>query len=62
MSNPNSQGDPRVLFVMNVVLSSAFAAMALWAGSFAGIVEFTIDRFVFMTLLIVLLTHVVTSR
>ncbi|USZ66842.1 hypothetical protein NGM10_08865 [Halorussus salilacus] len=36
----NSKGDPRVLFVMNLVLSTVFAAAVVWGLAFIGAVEF----------------------
>lgn len=36
-----SQGDPRVLFVINLVLSAALAGSVLWGLDFIGAAEFT---------------------
>lgn len=55
-----SNGDPRVLLVLNLVLSAAFVYVVLWGLDVLGAVEFTILRFVAGTLLLALITHVVT--
>lgn len=36
-----SQGDPRVLFVMNAVLSAAFSAVVVFGLSFVGLLTFS---------------------
>lgn len=55
-----SDGDPRVLLVLNLVLSALFAYVILWGLDFIGAVEWSIPRLVVGTLALVLLTHVVT--
>ncbi|WP_435348218.1 hypothetical protein [Haloarchaeobius sp. HRN-SO-5] len=55
-----SQGDPRVLFVMNLVLSAVFAALILWGSEFVGVTEFTLGRFVVFTALLMVITHLAT--
>jgi len=37
-----SQGDPRVLIAMNVVLSTAFSALVVWGLSIIGAAEFSL--------------------
>ncbi|MFB6169478.1 MAG: hypothetical protein ABEJ43_11635 [Haloferacaceae archaeon] len=59
---PDSPGDPRVLFVMNVVLSAAFAASVVWGLSFVGLVPFTVQGVVGLALVLSLLTYVVVVR
>lgn len=60
MAGTNQSGDPRVLVAMNVVLSSLFVALLLYASEVAGITEFTLERFAFLAALLILLTHLVT--
>jgi hypothetical protein len=36
-----TDGDPRVLFVMNVVLSVAFAALVVWGLAFIDVLVFS---------------------
>ena len=55
-----SDGDPRVLLALNLVLSTLFAYVILWGLDFIGAVEWSIPRFVVGALALVLLTHVVT--
>ena len=55
-----SQGDPRVLFVMNLVLSTVFAAAVLWGLEFIGAAEFTLTNLAIGVLGLVVLTHLVT--
>lgn len=55
----NSQGDPRVLFAMNLVLSSAFAALVVWGLSFIGVLEFGWQPVAALAALLVIVTHVV---
>ncbi|WP_181861659.1 hypothetical protein [Haloplanus salinus] len=55
-----SQGDPRVLFVMNLVLSSAFAAGIVRGLDFVGLVGFTVWNVASLALLLMAVTYVVT--
>jgi len=55
----NSKGDPRVLFVMNLVLSAAFATMVVWGLSFLGVVEFGWETVALATGLLVIVTYMV---
>lgn len=56
----SSRGDPRVLFVMNAVLSVAFAAMVVWGGALVGVVEFDATTVAVAVIVVFVLTHVVT--
>ncbi len=56
----SSKGDPRVLFVLNVVLSAAFASIVLSLLEFADLVSFTWLRFAVLTILLMVVTYVVT--
>lgn len=54
-----SQGDPRVLFVMNLVLSLAFASVVLYGLDFVGIVAFTWQTLAGLTAALMILTFLV---
>ena len=58
----DSPGDPRVLFVMNVVLSTAFAAVVVYGASLAGLGPFTLRRVGGLALVLILLTYLVVVR
>ena len=55
-----SQGDPRVLFVMNLVLSSIFAVGIVWGLSVIGLAGFTIWNVASLALLLMAVTYLVT--
>jgi len=55
-----SQGDPRVLFVMNLLFSSAFAAGVVWGLSFIGLAGFTVWNVASLALLLMAVTYLVT--
>lgn len=55
-----SRGDPRVLFVMNIVLSATFCYIVLQGLVFVGAVEFSWMWFVGGTAVLVILTHFIT--
>ncbi|MEF8818967.1 MAG: hypothetical protein V5A31_03210 [Haloferacaceae archaeon] len=59
---PDSPGDPRVLFVMNVAFSTAFAALVVWGLSFVSLVPFTLQGVAGLALVLSLLTHLVVVR
>lgn len=54
------EGDPRVHFVINLVLSAMFAAVVLWGSALVGITEFTTGRFVVFTVLLMIITYLAT--
>jgi hypothetical protein len=56
-----SQGDPRVLIVMNLVLSSVFAVVVLWGFDFLGLVPFTPLNAATLAVLLVGVTYLVTK-
>lgn len=58
----SSSGHPAVLFVLNLALSTAFAALLLWLSAFAGLTTFSWGRVVAFALVLVVLTYVVTSE
>ncbi|MDQ2056276.1 MULTISPECIES: hypothetical protein [Halobellus] len=55
-----SQGDPRVLFVMNLVLSSLFATVVVWGLDLVGIAAFTPVNVGSLALVIMAVTYVMT--
>ncbi len=57
-----SQGDPRVLFVLNVVLSLLFSYLVVWGLDFIGAVEFTLLNLVLATGVLVVATHFTVMR
>ena len=57
-----TRGDPRVLIAMNVVLSTAFAATVVWGLSYLGAAEFTLINVATGAVLLVAISHVVSTR
>ncbi|MFC6827177.1 hypothetical protein [Halopelagius fulvigenes] len=57
---PASQGDPRVLFAMNLVLSTAFASVVVWGLSYIDVVPFTVVNVASFALVLMAVTYVVT--
>jgi len=55
-----SQGDPRVLFVMNLVLSTLFAYGVIWGLELIGLVSTTVWNVASLALLLMVVTYVVT--
>lgn len=58
----SSEGDPRVLFVLNVILSTGFAYLILIAADLVGMTTFTLERLAAIALVLIALTYVVTNR
>jgi hypothetical protein len=57
-----SQGDPRVLFVMNLVLSALFSTVVVWGFAFIDVLEFSWRTVGVATLALMLVTWVVVMR
>lgn len=57
-----SDGDPRVLFAMNLALSTAFAAVVVWGLSYLDLAAFTLRTVAGAALAVFLLTYVVVLR
>ena len=57
-----TQGDPRVLVAMNVVLSTVFAATVVWGLSYLGAAEFTLVNVATGAVLLVAVSYVVSTR
>lgn len=55
----NSKGDPRVLFVMNLVLSTAFAAVVVWGLDFVGVFPFSVGRVAVAAAVLMVITYLV---
>ena len=56
-----TQGDPRVLIAMNVVLSTVFAATVIWGLSYLGAAEFTLVNVATGAVLLVAISYVVST-
>jgi len=56
----SSEGNPVVLLVLNLLLSAVFAYTVLWLSDLAGITEFTLERVLAFTLILMILTFVIT--
>ena len=59
-TDATSRGDPRVLFVMNLVLSSVFAAVVVWGLDFLGMFELTFVNVASLALVVMAVTYLVT--
>lgn len=57
-----SQGDPRVLFVLNLVLSAAFSTVVVWGLAFVGVGSFTPTNVALATVALMLLTWLLVLR
>lgn len=57
-----SEGDPRVLFVMTLVLSFAFSSAVLTGLNFIGVVAFEWTTVGLATLALMLLSYLVVLR
>lgn len=57
-----SQGDPRVLFALNLVLSAVFSAAVVFGLSFVGLVEFGWTNVALATATLMVLTWLVVLR
>ena len=57
-----SQGDPRVLIVMNIVLSAGFSATIVWGLDLLGAADLTLINVATGAILLFALTYVVTLQ
>jgi len=62
MSSPRSDGDPRVLFVLNLVLSFVFSYAVVWGLAFIGIGTFSWQNVGVATVALMLLTWLAVLR
>ena len=56
----SSRGDPRVLVVLNAILSLLFAVMIVWGGSLIGALEYGLTTVAAVAAVLFVLTHVMT--
>lgn len=56
----DSQGDPRVLFAMNAILSILFGWTIVWGLSFVGFIEFGAINVATAAILLFTVTYAVT--
>lgn len=57
-----SQGDPRVVIGMNIVLSTGFAATIVWGLDLLGAVELTLINVATGAILLFALTYLITVQ
>lgn len=57
----SSRGDPRVLFVLNVLLSASFGATIVWGLSLLGAAELSAINVATATIVLFALTYLVTK-
>ncbi|MFC7069947.1 hypothetical protein [Halobaculum lipolyticum] len=57
-----SDGDPRVLLAMNLVLSTAFASVVVWGLSYLDLASFTVETVAGMALVVFLVTYLAVLR
>ncbi|WP_411964864.1 hypothetical protein [Haloferax sp. YSMS24] len=55
------EGDPRVVFAMNVVLSSIFATIVVLGLSYVDLMAFTFVNVASMAMILIAITYVVTK-
>lgn len=58
----SSKGDPRLIFLLNAVLSTWFAYTALWGLDKLGVASLTLVNVATFAILIFALTYVVVLR
>lgn len=56
-----SKGDPRVLFAMNLVLSSVFAGAVIWGLDFIDLLAFSWRAVALLAGALMVLTYLVTG-
>ncbi|MFK8214910.1 hypothetical protein [Haloferax volcanii] len=56
-----SEGDPRVLFVMNLVLSTVFAAVVVYGLSYLDLAAFSVVNVASAALVLTAVTYLVTN-
>jgi len=57
-----SSGDPRVLFVMNAVLSTLFALVVTWGLAFVGAFDFTLVNVATLAAILFAATYLFVGR
>lgn len=61
-TGPRSQGDPRVLFVMNLVLSFVFSYVVVWGLDFIDSMTFSWQSVGVGTVALMLVTYLLVLR
>lgn len=56
-----SEGDPRVLLAMNVVLSTTFAVMVTWGLDLLDAAEFTLVNVATLAIILFSVTYLITQ-
>lgn len=57
-----SDGDPRVLLAMNIVLSSIFASVVVWGLSYLELVAATLENVAGLAIVVFAITYLVVLR
>jgi hypothetical protein len=57
-----SDGDIRVLLVLDLLLSSVFATVLVWGLDFIGVTSFTLTNVALGTLVLAVVTYLVVLR
>jgi hypothetical protein len=57
----NSAGDPRVVLLLNAVLSTLFALTITWGLDFVGTLEFTVTNAATLAILLFAVSYLVSS-
>ncbi|MWV63505.1 hypothetical protein GRS48_01515 [Halorubrum sp. JWXQ-INN 858] len=57
-----SKGDPRLVLLLNAVLSTWFAWTVVWGADLLGLLEYTLTNVATLALLVFALTYVVVLR
>lgn len=58
----DSQGDPRVLFVMNLLLSAVFSTVVVYGLSLIGLATFGVESVALATVALMILTWFLVMR
>ncbi len=56
----SSEGDPRILAVLNAILSAAFAWLLVWGGSIIGILDYGLTNVALVAAGLFLFTVIMT--
>jgi hypothetical protein len=56
-----SEGDPKVVFALNAVLSAAFAAFVIWGLSILGVVEYSAVNVATLAIVLFSVTYLMTA-
>ncbi|GAB7018292.1 hypothetical protein [Halostagnicola bangensis] len=56
----SSEGDPRILAILNAVLSAAFAWLLVWGGSIIGMLEYGLTNVALVAAGLFLFTYIMS--